>query len=158
MPVHAVEKLNRILRSERHLRAKDGRDPSSAEIALELEMSVVEVEQIRSASQTPVSLASLVGEAGDAELGDLLTDESDQLPDEQVESILRNETLRGLLETLPSRERQILERRYGLDGGDPATLDELARSFSITSERIRQLEKKSLTKLQVLARAASLDA
>lgn len=137
---------------ERHLRTKDGREPSSVEIALELEMSVVEVEQIRRASQTPVSLANPVGEPADAELGDLLTDESDQLPDEQVESILRNETLRRLLETLPSRERQILERRYGLDGGDPATLDELRRTFNITRERIRQLEKKSLTKLQVLAR------
>jgi RNA polymerase primary sigma factor len=158
MPVHVVEKSNRILGAERRLRAEDGREPSSAEIALELEMPVAEVEQIRRASQTPVSLATPVGEAGEAELGDLLTDESDQLPDEQVESILRNETLCRLLETLPSRERQILERRYGLDGGHPATLDELGRTFNVTRERIRQLEKKSLTKLQGQARAANLAA
>jgi RNA polymerase primary sigma factor len=158
MPVHVVEKLNKILRAERHARAENGREPSSAEIALELEMSVVEVEEIRCASQRTVSLATPVGESGEDELGDLLTDESDQLPDEQVESILRNETLCRLLETLPSRERQILERRYGLDGGHPATLDELGRTFNVTRERIRQLEKKSLTKLQGLARAANLAA
>jgi RNA polymerase primary sigma factor len=158
MPVHVVEKLNRIVRAERRLRAKDGRERSTAEIALELEMSVVEVEQIRRASRAPVSLAHPVGDAGDAELGDLLTDESDRLPEEQVESILRNETLRRLLETLPTRERQILELRYGLDGGEPATLEELGRTFNLTRERIRQLETKSLTKLQVLARAANLDA
>jgi RNA polymerase primary sigma factor len=158
MPVHVVEKLNRILRAERQLRAKSGREPTSAEIALELEMSVAEVEQIRRDSQTPVSLAKPIGEMGEAEFGDLLVDESDQLPDEQVESILRNETLSRLLETLPSREREILDRRYGLDGGHPATLDELGRTFDVTRERIRQLEKKSLSKLQELARATNLDA
>ena len=158
IPVHVVEKLNRILRAERQFRAKSGREPTSAEIALELEMSVAEVEQIRRDSQTPVSLAKPIGEMGEAEFGDLLVDESDQLPDEQVESILRNETLSRLLETLPSREREILDRRYGLDGGHPATLDELGRTFDVTRERIRQLEKKSLSKLQELARATNLDA
>ena len=158
MPVHVVEKLNRILRAERQFRAESGREPTSAEIALKLEMSVAEVEQIRRDSQTPVSLAKPIGEMGEAEFGDLLVDESDQLPDEQVESILRNETLSRLLETLPSREREILDRRYGLDGGDPATLDELGRTFDVTRERIRQLEKKSLSKLQELARATNLDA
>jgi RNA polymerase primary sigma factor len=158
MPVHVVEKLNRILRAERQFRAKSGQEPTSAEIALELEMSVAEVEQIRRDSQTPVSLAKPIGEMGEAEFGDLLVDESDQLPDEQVESILRNETLSRLLETLPSREREILDRRYGLDGGHPATLDELGRTFDVTRERIRQLEKKSLSKLQELARATNLDA
>ena len=158
IPVHVVEKLNRILRAERQFRAKSGREPTSAEIALELEMSVAEVEQIRRDSQTPVSLAKPIGEMGEAEFGDLLVDESDRLPDEQVESILRNETLSRLLETLPSREREILDRRYGLDGGHPATLDELGRTFDVTRERIRQLEKKSLSKLQELARATNLDA
>ena len=158
MPVHVVEKLNRILRTERQFRAESGREPTSAEIALELEMSVAEVEQIRRDSQTPVSLAKPIGEMGEAEFGDLLVDESDQLPDEQVESILRNETLSRLLETLPSREREILDRRYGLDGGHPATLDELGRTFDVTRERIRQLEKKSLSKLQELARPTNLDA
>jgi RNA polymerase primary sigma factor len=156
MPVHAVETLNKILRADRQLRAKGGPEPTSAEIALEVEMPVPEVEQILRASQTPVSLANPVGETGDAEFGDFLVDENDKLPDEQVESIFRNETLRRLLETLPGREREILERRYGLDGGDPATLDELGRSFNVTRERIRQLEKKSLRKLQELARATNL--
>jgi RNA polymerase primary sigma factor len=125
LPVNVVEKLNRILWVERELRAERCREPSSAEIALELEMSVQEVEQIRRSSQTPVSLEKPVGEAGEVEFGDLLTDDSEPPPDEQVGLILRNETLRRLLETLPGRERQILERRFGLDGGQPATLGEL---------------------------------
>jgi RNA polymerase primary sigma factor len=158
IPVHVVEKSNRILRVERKLRAEGRRDPTSAEIALEVEMSIEEVEQIRRISQTPVSLAAPVGEAGEIEFGDLLTDESEQLPDEQVEVILRNETVKRLLDTLPARERHILERRFGLDGGQPATLDELAHTFHVTRERIRQIEKKTLANLKGQARAANLDA
>ena len=158
MPVHVVEKLNRILRAERDLRAQYGREATVAEIALELELPVEEVDRIRRSSQAPVSFAKPVGEAGDAEFGDLLVDESEDLPDEQVGLILRNEALRRLLETLPSREREILERRFALDGGEPATLGELGRTFNVTRERIRQLEKKSLTKLRGLAHAGSLDA
>jgi RNA polymerase primary sigma factor len=156
MPVHAVEKLNRILRVERVLRAECGREPSSAEVALELEMSVAEVERIRRSALSPVSLAKPVGETGEVEFGELLTDENELLPDEQVELILRDETLRRLLETLPVRERQILERRFGLDGDEPATRNELGRIFNVTRERIRQLEEKSLASLRRIAHPDSL--
>ena len=157
IPVHVVEKLNRILRVERDLRAERFREPSSAEIALELELPVAEVEAIRGHSQAPVSLEKPVGEAGEAEFGDLLTDESEPLPDEQVELILRNETLRRLLKALPARECEILERRFGLYGGHPETLSELGLTFNVTRERIRQLERKSLRTLRGLADAESLN-
>ena len=158
MPVHVVEKLNRIMRVERELRAERGREPSSAEIAFQLEMSVQEVEQIRRSAQAPVSLEKPVGETGEVEFGDLLTDESDPLPEEQVGLILRNETLRRLLKTLPSREREILECRFGLDGVEPVTLSELGRTFGVTRERIRQIERQTLNKLRGLADAESLSA
>jgi RNA polymerase primary sigma factor len=157
MPVHAVEKLHKIARAERELRASLFREPSPAEIAVELDISVREVERMRRHSQVPISLAKPVGETGEVEFGDLLEDESAPLPYEQVEVILRNETLRRILETLSMRERKILERRFGLDGGDPATLDELGETFGVTRERIRQLEGKSLTKLKKLLQAENLD-
>ena len=156
MPVHAVEKLKRIRGVEWVLRAECGREPSSAEVALELEMSVAEVERIRRSALSPVSLAKPVGETGEVEFGELLTDETELLPDEQVELILRDETLRRLLETLPVRERQILERRFGLDGDEPATLNELGRIFNVTRERIRQLEEKGLASLRRIAHPESL--
>jgi len=157
IPVHVVEKLNKILRTERKLRVELGREPTSAEIAEELEMHYDEVEEIRHTSQPPVSLSKPIGEANEAEFGDLLTDDSQQLPDEQVDVILRDETLRRLLGTLPRRERQILESHFGLEGRHPSTLEELGRRFNLTRERIRQLENKSLKKLHTLASAESLD-
>jgi RNA polymerase primary sigma factor len=155
--VHVVEKLNKILRAERKLRAELGHEPSSAEIAVEVELSIEEIERIRRQAQTPVSLAKPIGESEDAEFGDLLVDESEQLPEDQVEVTLRDDTLRRLLRTLPTRDREILECRYGLDGRQPSTLDELGRKFNVTRERIRQLENKSLGTLRALARAESFD-
>jgi RNA polymerase primary sigma factor len=157
MPVHIVEKLNKIVRSDWNLRAEHGREPSSEEIALELDLSIDEVEQITRAAQPPLSLETPVGDEEQAELGHFITDESRPLPDEECDVTLRNETLRRILGTLPSRERQILELRYGLDGQHPCTLDEVGRVFDLTRERIRQVESKSLSKLHALASAASLD-
>ena len=157
IPVHAVEKLNRITRVEGRLRAERGREPSSGEIALELEMSPREVQQLRQSSEPTVSLDSPIGDSGELVLGELLSDESEQLPHDQIELVLRDELLRGLLLTLPDRARQILERRYGLDGREPASLDELSRTFSVTRERIRQIEQASLTKLRALPHAQNLE-
>jgi RNA polymerase primary sigma factor len=156
MPLHMVEKLNAIIRTERTLGAERGRDPTPAEIANALELTLDEVEQIRRTAQIPVSLEQPISETNEAEFGDLLTDENEQLPDEQVEVILRNETLRRIVGTLPSRERQILEGRYGLDGRHPATLEELGRQFNLTRERIRQIESESLKKLRSLGGAERL--
>jgi RNA polymerase primary sigma factor len=156
MPVHVVEKLNRIVRTERALNAKLGRDPSSAEIAEALELPIEEVDQIRRAAQTPISLERPVGAEDDSEFGALLADSSQESPEEIVSSTIRIETLRRVLLTLSYRERRVLELRYGLDGQPPRTLDEVGRAFRVTRERVRQIETQSLRKLQALAEAQQL--
>jgi RNA polymerase primary sigma factor len=156
MPVHVVEKLNRIHRSERKLRAELAREPSSAEIALDLDLTIEEVEQIRRSAQAPVSLEKPVGDEEESELGHFLTDLSVPLPDEAAETALRREALRGILSKLSERERQVLELRYGLDGQQPRTLDEVGRTFNVTRERIRQIEHQSLKKLRAFAEAAAV--
>ena len=156
MPVHVVEKLNKILRVERKLRAERGREPSSEEIARELEMAVEEVEQIRRTSQTPVSLERPVGGDDESEFGHFIEDESEPLPDEVAGLSLRNEALSRALSMLGDRERKILEMRFGLNGEAPRTLDEVGRAFKVTRERVRQIENQSLKKLRVLAETQKL--
>ena len=153
MPVHVVEKLNRILRAERKLRAERGREPTVEEIARELEMSCEEVEHIRRSAQTPVSLEKPVGDDDESEFGHFLADESAPLPDELAETALQREALRTILGALSERERRVLELRYGLDGQQPRTLDEVGRAFNVTRERIRQIEHQGLKKLRALADA-----
>src|SRR5215216_3677075 len=156
MPVHIVEKLNKIVRSERKLRAELGREPSSTEIARDVELTPAEVEQIRRSSQAPVSLEKPVGDEEESEFGHFLTDESAALPDEAAETTMRKETLKRILCALAPRERRVLELRYGLDGQHPRTLDEVGRTFNVTRERVRQIENQSLKKLQALAESQKL--
>jgi RNA polymerase primary sigma factor len=156
MPVHVVEKLNKIVRSERKLRAELGREPYSWEIARDLDLTADEVDQIRRSSQTPVSLEKPVGDEEESEFGHFLTDINDPLPDEAAETTMRRETLDRILSKLSARERRVLELRYGLDGQHPKTLDEVGRTFSVTRERIRQIENQSLKKLRALADAQAL--
>jgi RNA polymerase primary sigma factor len=154
MPVHVVEKLNRILRAERKLRAERGREPSIEEIARDVDMSPDEVEHIRRSAQTPVSLEKPVGDDDESEFGHFLADDSTPLPDELAETTLQREALRNILGALSERERKVLELRYGLDGHQPRTLDEVGRAFNVTRERIRQIEHQGLKKLRALADAA----
>jgi RNA polymerase primary sigma factor len=156
MPVHVVEKLNKIVRSERKLRAELGREPTALEIGRDLDLTSEEVEHIRRSAQTPVSLEKPVGDEDESEFGHFITDENLPLPDEEAEITMRKETLRKILGTLSSRERQVLELRYGLDGQHPRTLDEVGRTFNVTRERIRQIENQSLKKLRALADAVKL--
>jgi RNA polymerase primary sigma factor len=156
MPVHVVEKLNKILRSERKLRAELGREPTAVEIARDLDLTVTEVEQIRASAQTPVSLEKPVGDEEESEFGHFLTDHDQPLPEESAELNFRRDRLFKILETLSARERRVLELRYGLDGQTPQTLDEVGRVFNVTRERIRQIENQSLKKLRALADAVSL--
>src|SRR5438094_422485 len=156
MPVHIVEKLNKIVRSERKLRAELGREPVSWEIGEDLDLTPDEVEQIRRSAQTPVSLEKPVGDEDESEFGHFLTDENLPLPDEAAEVTMRKETLEKILHTLSNRQRRVLERRFGLDGRPPRTLDEVGRTFDVTRERIRQIENQSLKKLRGLADAAQL--
>jgi RNA polymerase primary sigma factor len=156
MPVHIVEKLNKIVRSERKLRAELGREPSSVEIARDVELTPEEVEQIRRSSQAPVSLEKPVGDEEESEFGHFLTDENEPLPEEVAEVEMRKATLQRVLETLSARERRVLELRYGLNGEHPRTLDEVGKTFNVTRERIRQIENQSLKKLRALADSTAL--
>jgi RNA polymerase primary sigma factor len=156
MPVHVVEKLNKIVRCERKLRAEFGREPSVAEIARDLELSAEEVEQIRRTAQSPVSLEKPVGDEEESEFGHFITDESVLLPEDAADVTLRKETLEKILSQLSARERRVLELRYGLNGEHPRTLDEVGRAFNVTRERIRQIENQSLKKLRALAATDSL--
>jgi RNA polymerase primary sigma factor len=156
MPVHIVEKLNKIVRSERKLRAELGREPTAAEIGREVELTPEEVEQIRRSSQAPVSLEKPVGDEEESEFGHFLTDESEPLPEDAAEVELRKATLLRVLGTLSLRERRVLELRYGLNGEHPCTLDEVGRAFNVTRERIRQIENQSLKKLRALADSVAL--
>ena len=156
MPVHIVEKLNKIVRSERKLRAELGREPTSAEIGEDIELPADEVDQIRRSSQAPVSLEKPVGDEEESEFGHFLTDENEPLPDEVAEVELRKATLQRVLGTLSARERRVLELRYGLNGEHPRTLDEVGRTFNVTRERIRQIENQSLKKLRALADSVAL--
>jgi RNA polymerase primary sigma factor len=156
MPVHVVEKLNKIGRAERKLLGELGREPAAEEIARELELDPVEVEQIRRSAQAPVSLEKPVGDEEESEFGHFIADESAPAPDDAAETTLRKETLRRILGTLSLRERRVLEMRYGLDGQHPCTLDEVGRTFNVTRERVRQIENQSLKKLQALAESQRL--
>ena len=156
MPVHVVEKLNKIGRAERKLISELGREPSADEIALELELELDEVDHIRRSAQAPVSLEKPVGDEEESEFGHFLADESADAPDEAAETTMRKETLRRILGMLSARERRVLELRYGLNGQHPRTLDEVGRTFNVTRERVRQIENQSLKKLQALAEAQNL--
>jgi RNA polymerase primary sigma factor len=156
MPVHVVEKLNKIVRTERKLRAELCREPTAVEIALDLDLPLEEVESIMRSSQTPVSLEKPVGDEEESEFGHFITDENAPLPDEVADESMRKEMLRRILGTLSHRERRVLELRYGLDGEHPRTLDEVGRTFNVTRERIRQIENQSLKKLRALADSVSL--
>jgi RNA polymerase primary sigma factor len=151
MPVHVVEKLNRITRSERRLVSQLGREPTPAEIAEDLELDPDEVEHILRTAQSPVSLDKPIGDDEDSDFGDLLADPDADEPDELAEAAMRLEALRRALQQLSYRERRVLELRYGLNGEEPRTLDEVGRAFCVTRERIRQIESQSLRKLQALA-------
>jgi RNA polymerase primary sigma factor len=156
MPVHVVEKLNKINRAERKLVGELGREPSIAEIADAVKLPEAEVESIKRSAQTPVSLEKPVGDDEESEFGQFLADEKAVAPESAAEMVLRNEALRDVLNTLSYRERRVLELRYGLGGEHPRTLDEVGRTFNVTRERIRQIENQSLQKLASLAEAQRL--
>lgn len=156
MPVHKVERLHTIRHSERILRAELYRDPTPAEIAKEVGLPREEVEVILRSAQTPVSLQAPVGHEDECELGHLLADKDVPLPEDAVERVSRTAALEDCLDTLDDRQRTVLELRYGLDGGRPRTLDEIGLVFSVTRERVRQIEKQSLAKLAALAEAQQL--
>jgi RNA polymerase primary sigma factor len=156
IPVHIVEKLNKIRRAERSLVTALGREPTAEEIAEVTGIDPEEVDSIKRSAQAPISLEKPVGDDEQSEFGQFIADEQAESPYERAVEILTNEALREALENLSYRERRVLELRYGLGGEHPRTLDEVGRTFNVTRERIRQLEHQSLEKLQNLAEAQKL--
>jgi RNA polymerase primary sigma factor len=156
IPVHMVEKLNKVVHIERQLVQRLGREPSPEEIAEELEMTTEEVREILRMSQLPVSLEKPIGEEEDSSLGDFVEDEAAESPYDTAQLMLRREDVTNALNALPRREREVIELRYGLLGGEPRTLEEVGRAFGVTRERIRQIENNTLKKLEHLPEAQAL--
>ena len=156
IPVHMVEKLNRVTQVERQLVQRLGREPAPAEIAAELKISVRDVRDIMRVAQMPVSLEKPVGDEDESELGDFVADDTVEEPFETATENLQREDIQRALDALPERERQVIELRYGLRGHEPLTLEEVGRAFGVTRERIRQIENNTLRKLKQLPEAQRL--
>src|ERR687891_69407 len=156
IPVHMVEKLNKVVHIERQLVQRLGREPLPEEIARELECTVREVRDILRMAQQPVSLEKPIGEEEESELGDFVEDDSAISPFEMASENLRKENVRRALDALPPREREVIEMRFGLTGARPYTLEEVGRAFNVTRERIRQIENHTLKKLESLPEAQRL--
>jgi len=157
MPVHIVERMQKINRAERSLWTTLGREPRIEEIADEANITVQQVLEVRAAARTSASLDAPVGEAEDAVLGDFVAGD-EPLPEETVELNLRSQALRLALCELPTRERDVLVMRYGLDGGEPRTLEEIGRTLGLTRERVRQIELESLRRLAGLRQVQAIAA
>jgi RNA polymerase primary sigma factor len=156
IPVHMVEKLNRLVHVERNLVQKLGREPDPAEIAADLGWTVRDVREVLRVSQMPVSLDKPIGDEEDSELGDFVADESTESPFEKASDNLQREDVRRALAALPRRDREVLELRYGLNGRQPMTLEEVGDAFGVTRERIRQIENNTLKRLKALPEAQCL--
>jgi RNA polymerase primary sigma factor len=156
IPVHMVERLNKLIYAERRLIQQLGREPTPEELAGELECSVRDVREVMRVTQQPVSLEKPVGDEDDSALADFVEDVSAASPFEIASEALRRENIRRVLEALPTREREVIEMRYGIVGGRSRTLEEVGRAFNITRERVRQIENRTLKKLQTLPEAQPL--
>jgi RNA polymerase primary sigma factor len=155
IPVHMVEKLNKVVHIERQLVQRLGREPRPDEIGAELEMSTEEVREILRMSQLPVSLEKPIGEE-ESELGDFVPDDMAESPFDTATLSLRREDVQRALDSLPERERLVIELRFGLRGEQPYTLEEVGQAFGVTRERIRQIENNTLKKLETLPEAQGL--
>ena len=156
IPVHMVEKLNKVAHVERQLVQEFGREPTPEEVALELQWTTREVKDILRIAQLPISLEKPIGEEEDSELGDFVEDEAAESPFDLANENLRRENVRMALDALPDREREVIEMRYGLSGQKARTLEEVGRAFGVTRERIRQIENNTLKKLEGLPEAQGL--
>lgn len=156
IPVHMVETINKVKKTNSQLLHKNGRDPSAEEIAQELSMPVSKVREILRVAQEPVSLETPIGEEEDSHLGDFIPDDDAPAPADAASILLLKEQLDDVLETLTPREAKVLALRFGLEGGHPHTLEEVGKEFDVTRERIRQIEAKALRKLRHPSRSKKL--
>ncbi len=156
IPVHMVETINRQIRVSRQLLQELGREPSMEEIGEKMEISPERVREIIKISQDPVSLETPVGEEEDSHLGDFIQDDHVLVPTDAAAFTLLHEQLMEVLDTLSEREQKVLKLRFGLEDGRPRTLEEVGKEFSVTRERIRQIEAKALRKLRHPSRSRKL--
>jgi len=156
IPVHMTEMVNKLIRVERQMRQESDHEPTPEEIAARMEVTPEKVRELIKIRQETISLESPVGDDGSAELGEFIEDDDAVEPVEAVGQTVQSEELERVLGTLTSRERTVLELRYGLSGGQPKTLDEVGREFGLTRERIRQIEAKTLAKLKCFRQVQGL--
>lgn len=156
IPVHMVETINKVKKVHSQLLHQNGQDPTPEEIANELGMTADKVLEILKVAQDPVSLETPIGEEEDSHLGDFIEDENAMAPDDCASQIILQEQISEVLKTLTPREEQVIRLRFGLDGERARTLEEVGKEFSVTRERIRQIETKALRKLQPVIKKKKL--
>lgn len=156
VPVHMVETINKMARIERQMTLELNREPTDQELSKKMGLSVEKIAEIRKISQDPVSLETPIGEEDDSHLGDFLADERTMSPEDFATYEILKDELRQVLDTLTTREKEVLELRFGLFDGSSHTLEEVGKKFKVTRERIRQIEAKALRKLRHPSRAKKL--
>ena len=156
VPVHMVEVINKLSRVQRQMLQDLGREPTPDELARELDMPVEKVQEVQKYGREPISLHTPLGEDGDSEFGDLIEDTDAIAPSDAVAFSLLQEQFQQVLETLSPREAGVIKMRYGLEDGQPKTLDDIGRVYGVTRERIRQIESKTMSKLRHPSRSQTL--
>ena len=156
VPVHMVEVINKLSRVQRQMLQDLGREPTPDELARELDMLVEKVQEVQKYGREPISLHTPLGEDGDSEFGDLIEDTDAIAPSDAVAFSLLQEQFKQVLETLSPREAGVIKMRYGLEDGQPKTLDDIGRVYGVTRERIRQIESKTMSKLRHPSRSQTL--
>ena len=156
VPVHMVEVINKLSRVQRQMLQDLGREPTPDELARELDMPVEKVQEVQKYGREPISLHTPLGEDGDSEFGDLIEDTDAIAPSDAVAFTLLQEQFKQVLETLSPREAGVIKMRYGLEDGQPKTLDDIGRVYGVTRERIRQIESKTMSKLRHPSRSQTL--
>jgi RNA polymerase primary sigma factor len=156
VPVHMVEVINKLSRIQRRMLQDLGREPTTEELANELNMPIEKVEEVQKYGREPISLHTPLGEEGDSEFGDLIEDTDAISPQDAVAFSILQEEFRQVLSTLTDREAGVIKMRYGLEDGQPKTLDDIGKQYNVTRERIRQIESKTMNKLRQPSRSKAL--
>jgi RNA polymerase primary sigma factor len=156
LPVHMIEIVNKLVRVSRQLVQTLGREPTSAEIAQQMDIPEAKVRKVRKIMRVPISLETPIGEEGDSHLSDLIEDRTQVSPADAVINSNLKERTAHVLRTLNTREEKIIRMRFGIEDGSERTLEEVGQSFDVTRERIRQIEAKALRKLRHPSRAGEL--